>query len=124
MAIKLYKKTDYESVTSGGTDGVAIQSVYVYDAFTDSNGTALNSHTPDIDVEGSGWESITRSAPPGGGDIQGNEARLTTDNGGHVIDSGVSDGIVEVDWTPAVGVDNRNGLVFRMAGDRQWWWFR
>lgn len=37
-------------------DGAAPEpAVYVYDTFTDGDGTSLDAHTPDIDTEGGGW---------------------------------------------------------------------
>ncbi len=126
MAIKLYRETDYESITSGGTDGFVISEKPVKDAFTDANGTGLDSHAPDLDSVGNGWASMALRSTftPGGGTIQGNQLQLGTDNAGHAIDSGLSDAIVEADWTPAVGADNRNSIIFRYTTDGNHWALR
>lgn len=94
-----------------------------FDSFLDANGTSLDAHTPDVDDVGGGWTSArwNTGVGPGAGDIQGNQARLTTQEGGFVIDAGVGDAIAVVDWATAVAVPNRNGLVLRYQQDGDMW---
>jgi hypothetical protein len=63
------------------------------DTFTDSNGTLLTAHTPDIPVGTNKWLSVS-----GVFSITGNQAYLSTHVGDNmtVYDTGVSDGDVQV----------------------------
>lgn len=66
---------------------------YVYDTFTDANGTSLDAHTPDIDAVGGGWiEDIADW------DIQGNETRATAVAHGtaHIVTT-MANGYVEAE---------------------------
>lgn len=65
-------------------------SVIVQDTFTDTDGTGLASHTPDVDTVGAGW-SVLSSTPV----ILSN--RLDPAEGQAMIDSGIADGIVRAD---------------------------
>jgi hypothetical protein len=68
----------------------------VFDTFTDTNGTALTAHTPDIDRIGTGWESAPLgSITPNSWEIQSNKA--VTDSGANVIDVGAIDQTVQMD---------------------------
>lgn len=63
----------------------------VVDAFTDTNGTALPSHTPDVDDFGGGWayaaENDTLSTPSSGVTIESNNLRISSGGAGAVIDT-------------------------------------
>ncbi len=89
---------------------------YLLDTFTGADATALESHTPDIDTVGGGWQLAgyrTTDTPGGDGEILSNQLSLGTTNQGYVIDIGAADFDLSVDWYVAVGVDNRNLIVFR-----------
>ena len=77
---------------AGGGGGV---SMYVEDTFTDTNGTELENHTPDIDVVGGGWNALGTSSRFF---IQDNDAEVTyslTASDCCAIDCGQSDYICE-----------------------------
>lgn len=85
----------------------------VYDTFTDSDSTALASHTPDIDTVGGGW-----TASNGTWDIQSNQANNTGSNPGGpnwiaTIDCGVSDCEFSIDQE--LPASSSNGFVFRYS---------
>ena len=92
----------------------------VYDTFTDINGTDLSSHTPDI---GGPWSLIKEitTAAASAVDIQSNQARITVNSVGAVIDIGRPNTTIEVDWTPGVGVENRNSIIIRYSSDGNMW---
>lgn len=59
----------------------------VSDTFTDTNGTAIASHTPDVDVVGGGWTEVIGTDWT----IQSNTANTTTLDGTASIDCGAAD---------------------------------
>lgn len=61
--------------------------VQVQDHFTDVNGTALDAHTPDVDVVGGGWSEIIGT----NWTIQSNTANTTAGDGTAAIDCGAAD---------------------------------
>lgn len=90
---------------------------YVEDTFTDTNGTALTSHTPDTDTVGTGWEAVTNLF-----DIQSNKA--TTNSGSDnvaVIDSGQADCTIRV--TANYDTSNKYpAIMFRVTdADNMWY---
>jgi len=103
------------SVTSA-----ALSPVIVYDTFTGLNGTFLVDHAPDIDIVGGGWKDWFRSgASPeilNNVDIQLDKARLLYDNNGVIIDAGVSEALIDFEFTPEAGL-NRISLLCRASGN-------
>ena len=89
----------------------------VQDTFTDSNGTALADHMPDVDVVGDGW--IARN---GNADIQNNQANLTanpaTPRNILTIETNVAD--VEIKDTMTLYAD-LNFFVFRYVDNDNFW---
>ena len=81
------------TVTAHYDKGVLLtqHSTKVNDTFTDSDGTAMASHTPDTDDNGGGW-----STPSGAWTIQGNAAEATnlTSSDYMIIDAGSADVIM------------------------------
>jgi hypothetical protein len=91
--------------------------VVVQDAFTDSNGTLLTNHTPDIDTEGGGWSvgSQFSGSPP---TITSNRVDCNGDVN-VIIDSGQSD-LVITQVSGSAGTRNF-GTVFRWQdADNHW----
>ena len=82
------------------------------DTFTDTNGTALASHTPDV---GGAWTDVTP-----GWEIQGNKAQSTTNLSISTMDAGESDvlleSIIQSD-TPEASV----GFILRYTNDSNYW---
>jgi hypothetical protein len=94
------------------------------DTFTDVDGTQITSHTMDV---GPGW-SISGMGLQSAGtadkyDIFDNRLRLKQDDTCIVSEAGVSDGTIEVQWTPQVAVDDRNSIVFRYVDADNHWLF-
>lgn len=94
----------------GGTDDPLL----VSDTFTDSNGTALTAHTPDIDTVGSGW--VNQS---GTYQIDSNAAHRETGPTGSVvaIDAGNADVTVKSD----ISAKTTSGIVARLSDDNNYW---
>jgi len=102
-----------------GGGGNAIQ---VLDTFTGTDGTQLTSHT--IDISPSPWVNASIFSTPGAyALIAGNQAYLSVDNSAAVLDAGVSDCIIEVDWTPGVAGSDRNSIIFRYQDDANMLYF-
>jgi len=94
------------------------ESLYVRDTFTDTPGTLLTAHGPDIDKERGGWAFGSGQA-----DIQApGEANVTVVNLAAVVDAGVSDGIVCVDArTQAATAWKGPALIFRYQDINNFW---
>lgn len=100
--------------------------VLIYDTFTDTNGTALAAHTPDVDVVGGGWIILT-----GTWIITSNKAENDVGNNSiAVIDCGQAN--INYSATIQCASNNAQGAVIRddAAGNRweaaiyianQWW---
>lgn len=85
---------------SGGGGGSS--SIRVFDTLTDTNGTLITAHTPDLNETNSGIIEVTRGGialTPGSTDIQSNEASLNLGSHGFGIDTGVTEGVVSVEFT-------------------------
>ena len=100
---------------SGGVPGV----IKVLDNFTDTNGTSLDAHTPDTDVEAGGW---TEQA--GQTEIQTNQARPASDGVNHfsTIESGISEVLITA--TVSVSQDTVNdveGIIGRWSDASNFW---
>jgi|2_EtaG_2_1085320.scaffolds.fasta_scaffold02697_5 parallel beta-helix repeat protein len=80
----------------------------VNDTFTDSNGTELNSHTPDSQETGSGW-----SGTAGDWDISSNKALCMVSNKSTFIDTGLTDVDITIDATPSGTTGEWTGINFR-----------
>jgi len=84
----------------------------ILDTFTDTNGTQLTAHTPDISP--SSWVNASIGETPSTNAlITANKAYLSVDNSAAVIESNQSDCVIEVDWTPGAGGTDRNSIIFR-----------
>ena len=94
----------------------------IRDLFTDADNTSLTSHTPDIDIPATSWANV---GVFGVFEVESNTARNRTNlaTGYAVIDSGVSDCIVQVDITETVGGDSAAGIVFRYVDSNNYWKF-
>lgn len=102
------------------------------DTFTDSDGTLITNHTPD---DGPAWSVVSIANigdDLGDPDIQNNQLRFTgepltegstADGDAIIVDVGQADVTITVDWTPAVGVDNRNSVVMRYVDADNFWMF-
>lgn len=91
----------------------------VNDTFTDTNGTALEDHTPDTDSVGWGWGNLT-----GTWDIQGNKAQpdgVTSAWNHVVIQSGDANATVEVDLTVAGGATSAVRMLVRAIDSTNFW---
>jgi lysophospholipase L1-like esterase len=90
----------------------------VYDTFTGTNGTALTSHSPDVNTPGHAWVS-----PSGALNLQGNKARNTTTGTTaiSVIDCGISDATVQVVVNETIGGNADAGLVLRYSDLSNYW---
>lgn len=89
----------------------------IRDTFTDANGTLLSNHTPEASPGGVNWTNVTPDlGPPVAGTttIQGNQAAISADAEGVLIDSGQSDVDITIDIT--FGAGSRCGVVVRGAG--------
>lgn len=101
--------------------GAAV-TTYLYDQFTDVNGTALQSHTMDV---GSGW--TRRTSAQGGGlstyTIQSNKSKsagglytvITADGGSH------SDGTLTMDFSVPNSTHFLGGFTFRWSATGAYW---
>ena len=87
------------------------------DTFTDTDGTDLSAHTPDIDIAGNGWVDETIAM-----EVQGNEAVAVSNGGQSTVDVEESDVIVEADAIIATTSSNRSvELIFRWSDSDNYW---
>lgn len=91
------------------------------DAFTDSDGTGLDAHTPDTDTSGSGWTENN-----GNWEINSNEAEATGSSPGGAgwvatFDGGDADGDAEVVVSGIANNTSTQGLVFRYSDNDNFW---
>jgi hypothetical protein len=89
----------------------------VYDTYTDANGTAVTSHTPEI--------GGSYTASDANWQINSNSLRRTAAGSGQptaVLNAGVSDGVVEGTVTP--GGSGGSGLVFRYVDNNNFYYVR
>lgn len=101
----------------------------VFCNFTAADATSLNSLTPGdanfVSFMGTGWASagIAVADTEGGGTVSSNQAAFANAGGGHVIDAGVPDVTVEVDFIPGATNDNRGHVILRYQqdGDLLFW---
>lgn len=87
----------------------------VFDSFTDGDGVQLTAH--DLDTGSDSWENIHLYALGEGAhaSILSNQAVVTQNNTGVVVDSGVSDCVISMDWTTDAANTDRKMIVFRWA---------
>lgn len=78
----------------------------VLDLFVDTEGTALASHTPDIDTVGTGWTEVVSGIT-----IESNRASDNQADRQAVIDAGVADCRIRVDLV--ANSVNFTGIIFR-----------
>jgi len=106
-----------QAATSISADEERVQeSLFVRDTFTDTPGTLLTAHTPDINKQRGLWNEAV-----GNWDIQGNEARCFTAGGVAIINAGIVDGIVCVDTTTVVTGLQSEAIVFRYQDINNYW---
>jgi hypothetical protein len=103
------------------------ESQLVTDTFTDSNGTGLSSHTPDVDSVGGGWIEDFGS----GADIQilSNKAEQTDNvptypGGVAFIDVGVADCSLSGVWRSNPTFGTNGGMVVRATDKDNGWYIR
>jgi len=106
-------------ITNSG--GAAASGPLVQDTFTDTNGTLLTAHTPDVDTVGGGWVSWGNG---GSIDIQSNKASTigggsNPNFGSHYIDAGAAD--VDITSTYAVDASNDLGILVRYQDANNFW---
>lgn len=91
----------------------------VQDLFTDTNGTQLTAHDPDIDLKGDGWQNHGAATAAAGtnADIQSNQARITADSMGAVIPTGHWKVRVTADYTFGSG-DTKASIITNAANTR------
>jgi len=84
-------------------------STIVYDSFTDTNGTPLSSHSPEVNQMGQAWTNTGAGTPR----IAGN--RLTCGTGGStvLIEGGTPNGTASVAWRVGTDPNPESGLIFR-----------
>ena len=99
----------------------------VLDTFTDTNGTALASHTPDVDTVGGGWTSAY-----GTQEIDTNKVKATTYVSFHgssfsvaKIDASIADVFIEMTGNPyqfGAGIDvDYPEICLRIDSGGDWW---
>ena len=94
----------------------------VYDSFTDTEGTLLTAHQPEVNPVGHGW---TVAGAPAASVVGGYAARPAVGIGdvSAFIDAATPDAVVNVSWTaglhPAGGA-NYGGLIFRQSDPRNY----
>lgn len=85
----------------------------VSDSFTDSDATAIASHSPDVNEPGNSWTGgkIYTPASDSSVEIQGDELEIAVNNGA-TIDIENNDYYIETQWTtPVSGVSTMNGIL-------------
>ena len=103
-------------VASGGGATTAI--TLIYDTFTDTNGTAIASHT----IAPTNTPSATWANSAAGWQIQSNKLKLVS--GGDVwcyVNAGVADCTIEADLTTATTGDSYLGIVLRYTNTSNFW---
>lgn len=85
------KGPDERFFSGGGGGGSSGPTLLVYDSFTDTNGTPIESHAPDTNNLSGGW--VEFGSGSGGVTIVSNACRINNWNGGYYIDA---DGQTEV----------------------------
>lgn len=96
----------------------------VLDTFTDTNGTALTAHTPDVDVVGGGWSTASEGSDII--EIQSNMARGngTTNRVFSTVDCGKSDVFIEISGdAPLSGGGGIGMIIFRFQDINNLWQF-
>jgi hypothetical protein len=89
----------------------AADNTLVHDSFTDTDGTDITAHTPEIDVVGGGW--ITA----GNWTTQNNRLSYQIGNSFVTIDAGASDVIITAGMVAA----NAHSLMFRHTSASAYW---
>lgn len=92
----------------------------VVDTFTDTNGTEIDAHTPDTDVQGGGWSDAAWNVTLPTADmveIQGNKLVINTNDKGAVINTGTASKIVEVTWTTGTTGQDQLWLPMRYVNE-------
>jgi hypothetical protein len=89
--------------------------ILVQDSFNDPNGTSLDAHTPDVDVEGGGWIEWADY------EIQSNRAVANGGQYSAVIDAGESDVIVTATMRTDFAGGREVGLVVRASDNTHYW---
>lgn len=100
----------------GSGETVPAVAPLVLDRFTDTNGTLLQNHTPDIRPGTNPWTLTTPDGGAAGADkvvINNNEVGITLSAEGAVINAGATDVAVEMDIRS--DTDGRYGIILRHA---------
>ena len=104
-----------------GPSGGSAPAVLFYDSFTDTLGTSLPSHTPDVDTVGGGWtnnsESQTISETNTATENATNSASISS------VDTGQADVVIEatINQGRASGASGGSGVLFRFTDTNNYW---
>lgn len=99
-------------------------SVLILDAFTDTDSTSLDAHTiAPTNTPATSWALIklVTTAGAAAARVTSNQAEVTVNSTGAVVDAGVADCTITADWTPQAAQNNRGRLVFRYSADGSEW---
>lgn len=106
--------------SAAGTGGPGGGGILVYDTYTDANGTAIASHTPDVRPGSNAWEALV-----GTWQIQSNRGKLTASGGGGqntaAIDAGVANVTAQVDLVTDAGGGTDSGLIVNVGDANNYW---
>lgn len=85
-------------------------SLLIEDTFSDSDGTDITSRSPDTNTPGNSWVNVQRTWT-----CESGRAEANGTYGKALIDSGVSDGIVQCDIQLVAATTSRGAIYFRAA---------
>lgn len=140
VVVRVDSATEYLRFDWTKTSGTShrLQAVYVqdfgyelslYDTFTDTNGTGIESHTPDYARESASYEAVgatTTSADPtgsGGITIQDNQLQLSVSSERARFYTGSKDNVVEAFWVISSTSGHRIGISPRHVDKSNQYWF-
>ncbi len=102
----------------------------LYDTFTDTNGTGIESHTPDFALQSAGvYEAVGATSVSsdvtgsGGMSIQSNQLELTTSAQRARWRTGHKDHVVELSWVTSATTGHRIGVSPRHLNKANQYWF-
>ena len=107
-------------------NGFSLNRLRIFDTFSDADGTALVSHQPETNLTAGSW-SVPSGAPVilNARHVRVAEQGIDANMVQGVIDAGVADGVMGVDWLPAASGTTSGypmgGLVFRMQDANNYW---
>lgn len=112
--------------TVGFGKSAEVASTLVSDTFTDTNGTSLTAHTPDVDTVGGGWSLATATGSGSGTfTIENNKLEATRTSSTYfpigTIDVGQADVTIDVNLTFETDDFGFDGIVFRYQDQSNFW---